>query len=68
VHNDSDFKGNHWRDGNGNLTNDDMNDETSSVKNRTGCEVRLYQNADYAGDYTKFANGQVVRETAPDED
>ncbi|MBF8184746.1 peptidase inhibitor family I36 protein [Nonomuraea sp. K274] len=58
VHDDSDFRGNHWRDGNGYLTDDDMNDETSSIKNRAGCTVTLYKDPDYKGDSTPFANGK----------
>ncbi|MFI1866129.1 peptidase inhibitor family I36 protein [Streptomyces jumonjinensis] len=57
THEDHDFMGNHWRDNNGYLTDVDMNDETSSVKNRTGCSVRLYENANYQGDFTGFDNG-----------
>ncbi|MFI8951482.1 peptidase inhibitor family I36 protein [Streptomyces sp. NPDC053750] len=57
THNDRDFRGNHWRDGNGWLTDDDMNDETSSVKNRTGGTVCLYQNPGYTGDRSGFADG-----------
>ncbi|NEY33099.1 hypothetical protein GTU99_13010 [Streptomyces sp. PRKS01-65] len=57
THSDDDFRGNHWRDGNGWLTDDDMNDETSSVKNRTGRTVCLYQNPGYTGDPSGFADG-----------
>lgn len=59
VHNDSTFAGNHWRDGNGYLTDDVMDDEVSSVKNRTGCTVRLYRDDNYTGLYTGFGNGSA---------
>ncbi|MEV6425957.1 peptidase inhibitor family I36 protein [Streptomyces sp. NPDC051662] len=57
THRDNDFRGNHWRDGNGRLTDDDMNDETSSVKNRTGVSVCLYQNPNYTGNRSGFPDG-----------
>ncbi|MER6694274.1 peptidase inhibitor family I36 protein [Streptomyces minutiscleroticus] len=54
---DKDFDNNNWRDAVGGDSGDGMNDETSSVKNRSGCTVALYQNADHKGDHTVFANG-----------
>ncbi|SFB36215.1 Peptidase inhibitor family I36 [Amycolatopsis marina] len=58
---------NHWRDFRGNVSNfnnynwvgssDNMDNETSSIKNRVGCGVTLYQHVGYGGDSTYFRNG-----------
>jgi hypothetical protein len=46
-----------WYNGDGSESNDKMNDETSSLKNRLGCSVTLYEHKDYEGDHTQFLNG-----------
>jgi hypothetical protein len=54
---DADFRNNNWRDAVGEDSGDGMDDETSSVKNRSGCAVVLYQHVGHEGDHTVFANG-----------
>jgi hypothetical protein len=59
---------NHWRDFRGNIrnfndynwvgTNDNMDNETSSIKNRRGCTVTLYQHIAYEGADSDFPNGR----------
>lgn len=59
---------NHWRDFRGNIrnfndynwvgTSDNMDNETSSIKNRRGCTVTLYQHIGYEGADSDFANGR----------
>ncbi|MGW6744989.1 peptidase inhibitor family I36 protein [Streptomyces sp. NPDC055025] len=56
VHDDNDFD-NHWRNGNGDLTSINMDNDTTSVKNRAGCFVYLYSGLNYTGDATRFSNG-----------
>jgi hypothetical protein len=58
---------NHWRDFTKDVynfnayswvgTTDNMDNETSSIKNRGGCTVTLYQDIGYKGDNTDFKNG-----------
>ena len=58
---------NHWRDFTGDIrnfndykwvgSNDNMDNETSSIKNRGGCTVTLYQDIGWKGDDSDFANG-----------
>lgn len=43
-----------WRDSNGSETNDHMDNETSSIRNRRGCTVRLWQNVGGTGASTSF--------------
>lgn len=62
VHDDDTFEGNHWRDGNGNLTNILMDNDTSSVKNRAGCFVYLYSGPNYTGNLVRIPNGYDVPE------
>lgn len=45
-----------WRDSNGSETNDHMDNETSSIRNRRGCTVRLWQNVGGTGAHTDFRN------------
>jgi hypothetical protein len=55
---DSNLKNNYWYDNNGSQTNDSINDELSSVKNRTACNVMLWQDANYKGTHaTKSIKG-----------
>jgi hypothetical protein len=54
---DKNLKNNYWYNGDGSQTDDSINDELSSVKNRAGCNVMLWQDADYRGDYTKSISG-----------
>jgi hypothetical protein len=46
-----------WRDNHGSETNDHMDNETSSERNRRGCGFRLWQNVGYSGASTVFNNG-----------
>jgi hypothetical protein len=54
---DKNLKDNYWYNGDGSQTNDSINDELSSVKNRAGCDVMLWQDASYQGAYTKSISG-----------
>ena len=54
---DYDLRDNYWYDGNGNQTNDSIDNETSSVKNRIGCNVMLWQDVGGSGAYTKSISG-----------
>jgi hypothetical protein len=59
---------NHWRDFRGDIRNfndynwvgssDNMDNETSSIKNRRGCTVTLYQHIAWRGEDTDFRNGR----------
>jgi Peptidase inhibitor family I36 len=49
-----DFRKLVWLDSNGSATNDHMDNETSSIKNRRGCRVRLWQNVGGTGASTTF--------------
>lgn len=57
ISDDSTFTNNVWLDNQGSSTNDGMNDETSSIKNRRGCSVRLWQHSSFMGASTTFGNG-----------
>jgi hypothetical protein len=46
---DRDFDTNEWRDRQGRLTDDGMNDETSSIKTSKGACARIYQDAGFSG-------------------
>jgi S-formylglutathione hydrolase FrmB len=46
-----------WLDNRGSSTNDHMDNETSSERNRRGCSYRLWQNVGSSGASTVFANG-----------
>ncbi|WP_181774209.1 peptidase inhibitor family I36 protein [Amycolatopsis pittospori] len=58
---------NHWRDFRGNVrnfndynwvgSNDNMDNETSSIKNRRGCTITLYQHIAWEGANSDFSNG-----------
>lgn len=54
----SNYNFNHvlWRDSNGSETNDHMDNETSSIRNRRGCTVRLWQDVGGTGASTDFRN------------
>jgi len=54
---DSTLTNNNWFNNQGSSANDIMNDETSSIKNRRGCSVRLWQNSSYGGASSTFGNG-----------
>ena len=54
---DPNLKNNYWYNGDGSQTNDSINDELSSVKNRAGCDVMLWQDANYKGAGTKSISG-----------
>jgi hypothetical protein len=54
---DFDLNNNYWYDGSGNQTNDSIDNETSSVKNRRGCDVMLWQHVGGTGAHTKSING-----------
>jgi hypothetical protein len=58
--NDANIGGLNWYNGDGSESNDNMNDETSSLKNRVGCLARLYQHANRGGDHADFLNGASV--------
>ncbi|HEX5493811.1 MAG TPA: hypothetical protein VFX70_04465 [Mycobacteriales bacterium] len=45
-----------WRDSHGSQTNDHMDNETSAIRNRRGCTVRLWQNVGGTGASTDFHN------------
>lgn len=45
-----------WRDSHGSETRDHMDNETSSIRNRRGCRVRLWQDVGYGGASTDFGN------------
>lgn len=54
----------HWSSGDGDYTNnswpnttDSIDNETSSIYNRTLVSVRLYQHVGYSGDYSEFTSG-----------
>ena len=58
-----DFSGNNgnfnnvvWKDSNGSDSSDHMDNETSSIRNRRGCRVRLWQDVGAGGAYTDFNN------------
>lgn len=55
---DTNFNNNNWLDRNHVDTGDGLNDEASSIKNRRGCTVVLYQNSGFGGARTSFANGE----------
>ncbi len=57
VHDDDNFAGNHWRDGNGNLTSHLMDNRTSSIKNESGCRVYLWSNPGYSGENIAYSDG-----------
>ena len=54
---DADLRNNYWYNGDGSQSNDSIDNETSSVKNRTGCNVMLWQNVGNGGDHTKSISG-----------
>lgn len=54
---DSNFNNNNWYDRNGIETNDSLNDEASSIKNRKGCTVVLYEDSNHNGTSTSWRNG-----------
>jgi opacity protein-like surface antigen len=54
---DYDLRNNYWYDNNGDQTNDRIDNETSSVKNRSGCNVRLWQDVGGTGAHTRIDNG-----------
>ncbi|MEO3890472.1 peptidase inhibitor family I36 protein [Nonomuraea sp. B5E05] len=51
---DKDFRDNVWIDGNRKVTDDGMDNETSSVRNNTNCVVTIYQHPGYSGAATTF--------------
>jgi hypothetical protein len=54
---DMDLRNNYWMNGSSGQTNDSIDNETSSVKNRKGCDVMLWQHFGGSGAYTKSING-----------
>jgi hypothetical protein len=54
---DSNFNNNHWYDENGIETNDGLNDETTSLRNRRGCTIVLYRSSNHGGTSTSFSSG-----------
>lgn len=56
-HDDFDLRNNYWYDNNGDQTNDSIDNETSSVKNRIGCNVMLWQDVGGSGAHTKSISG-----------
>jgi hypothetical protein len=54
---DYDLRNNYWYDNSGNQTNDSIDNETSSVKNRIGCNVMLWQDVGGTGAHTKSISG-----------
>lgn len=55
---DTNFNNNSWLDRNHVDTGDGLNDETSSIKNRRGCTVVLFQNSGFSGARNSFAHGE----------
>lgn len=56
--NDSDYNNNRWYNATrGGFTNDVLDNEASSVWNRTTCRVTLYQHVGYGGADTTFGAG-----------
>lgn len=49
---DYDFRNNYWSG-----SNDSIDNETSSIKNRIGCTVTLYQHVGGTGASSSFSNG-----------
>jgi hypothetical protein len=54
---DFDLNNNYWYDNAGHQTNDSIDNETSSVKNRIGCNVMLWQHVGGTGAKTKSISG-----------
>jgi hypothetical protein len=54
---DFDLRNIYWYNGDGSQSNDSIDNETSSVKNRRGCNVMLWQHVGGTGAYTKSING-----------
>lgn len=59
---DHTYANNTWRD---NVVpshdkTDHLDNETSSIKNRTSCSVTIFQNNDYGGDHTTIAAGHYL--------
>ena len=54
---DFDLRNNYWYNGDGSQSNDSIDNETSSVKNRRGCDVQLWQHVGGTGAHTKSING-----------
>jgi len=54
---DFNLNNNYWYNGDGSQTNDSIDNETSSVKNRRGCNVMLWQDVGGTGDHTKSISG-----------
>lgn len=57
VNNDGDFRNNNWKNAGGKDSGDGMDNETSSIRNRLGRCVTLYQNVGYTGAYSEFHSG-----------
>ncbi|CAL9376852.1 hypothetical protein SUDANB121_00982 [Nocardiopsis dassonvillei] len=56
--NDSDYNNNRWYNATaGDFTNDVLDNEASSVRNRMTCRVVLYQHVGYGGANSSFAPG-----------
>ncbi|MEQ4715471.1 peptidase inhibitor family I36 protein [Nonomuraea sp. B19D2] len=53
----SNFSDFNWRDHGGNDSGDGMNDETSSIRNRTGKTIILYQDSGWSGTPDAFLPG-----------
>ncbi|MER7504773.1 peptidase inhibitor family I36 protein [Nonomuraea pusilla] len=57
IGDDSDLSDNIWLDGDFAGTGRSMDDEASSVRNRAGCTVTLWQYPGYTGAHSTFADG-----------
>ncbi|WP_461003787.1 peptidase inhibitor family I36 protein [Streptomonospora sediminis] len=51
--NDDEYHNNNWYN-----SNDELDNEASSVWNRTGCDVTLYQHTSYSGSHTTYEDGE----------
>jgi Peptidase inhibitor family I36 len=54
----SNFANGVWLNDQGSKTDDVMNDETSSIRNRRGCTATLWSNKNYAGDDAPIEPGE----------
>jgi len=57
--NTSDFNKVLWRNANGSESDDHMDNEASSMQNKRGCKVQLFQNVGYTGASNTWVNGDV---------